>query len=980
MNQQVDPFVDIQYQTNEILLQFSYYLTEIHQYLLFQQHVLQQQQHILQTKQNEIKNKECVVLQKEQLLNTKIQEIQHQGRMKSIKELYEKGNNHSLKGDLIGTSCAKDDSIVINEKSVDVLDIKEHFHFSVLNNDLICIGNNFKSSNLLDNTSHQSRKNHKPILERIYGGISILLRPFSLNFISLLKLGVDLNIFNNDEIQILQNHLTIKNDQLDNNKESNNELNNDTNMSDDEIMDENEQIGSEEVLKHYSSKLLLLKEKNRNLNTELKKKQNEKILKSNLDAITKPKLKKISKNQRKYNVIRITKTNIVQNLIFDRQNVRRETNQEIRNFITKEVQTNNQTQDTKFVMDYSLSTIYNLKKVEGKNTTILKCSIIPVVASYFLQQRKWISLMKNKCIQLCNNLSAHNGCLTGKHYCKKDKHCEIDVREDIGDHVGPPNIDDCNCCSHAQSNAKSKECCHCSKFVNDISDFIICLNLDAASKTNLTTLVMTVINSKCFGSGQSRKITTPLAIWEGEEKEITLIAEELKKEIDILRTKGFTIDNKTYTVEVFLCMDLKALSSICSGIGTGHWCPYCNCLNPVCAGNHSARSMDELGCSFGLPSSNVIVCVLHAKERLCEHALRITLSLITEKEEFWKDLLAVDSLSCLRVIEVEEWNELRIFLHGPTCDALLNNTSVIFKHVKTTQAMNFWTNLKLLLNSIDGGVSNDRLIEIADAFWKSYIEAGNGFQGKCWYVHILVKHLIPLQQRFGSLKAFETQGCESLHGEDDYVLHHGTSKGGGYENTSFNSYFSPKQIDYSIFDDGIKLSNMTSDIDKNVSILANILKIAFTNETSEIIGKVKSIAQILLRKLRILYSSTILEKHFIEEIPLRIHASYVKEISKPNIVSINNNIDTIELLSSTESHTLDHDCRSYCVTQPSDSGYYNAGNKTIIAKERDESKEEFINRVTSQSSTLKPTTNLESCSFDALTYAVEDDEEEEDEQ
>ena len=204
--------------------------------------------------------------------------------------------------------------------------------------------------------------------------------------------------------------------------------------------------------------------------------------------------------------------------------------------------------------------------------------------------------------------------------------------------------------------------------------------------------------------------------------------------------------------------------------------------------------MSDLGNVLGLPPSNIIICVLHAKERLCENVLRITLSLIEKKEEFWAALISVKGLECLKIVEEQEWNELKIFLHGDTCNTLLENVDTVVKFLQSETGKALWYTLKNFLKKIDNKAGIDDLQVAADDFWKFYVKHANAFEGKSWYAHILVKHTIPLQKRIGCIKMFETQAFESQHVDDEQVLNDCTSRGGGYEFTYLNFCFSAKEI------------------------------------------------------------------------------------------------------------------------------------------------------------------------------------------
>ena len=175
-------------------------------------------------------------------------------------------------------------------------------------------------------------------------------------------------------------------------------------------------------------------------------------------------------------------------------------------------------------IDMLCTDVFNVKvdklDEEGK---IIYHSLLPTIACYVLQHQKWISLMKEKNILLC----------------KEDQ--------------------------------------------EDKKDLIVALNLDYAANSKLTTLTTTIVNSKCFGSGQSRVPCMLLAVWNGGEEDVVHVAEHFKREIEILRKHGVKIGDYHCSIEVFLTMDLKALSVVCPGVGKDAWCPYCEICHPTCS-------------------------------------------------------------------------------------------------------------------------------------------------------------------------------------------------------------------------------------------------------------------------------------------------------------------------------------------------------------------------------------------------------------
>ncbi|KAG2389634.1 hypothetical protein C9374_014194 [Naegleria lovaniensis] len=531
--------------------------------------------------------------------------------------------------------------------------------------------------------------------------------------------------------------------------------------------------------------------------------------------------------------------------------------------------------------DLICTDIFNVKVKElDGDRKIIYHSILPTVCCYVLQHKKWIGFMKKKQIQLC----------------KED---QIDNK-----------------------------------------DLIVALNLDYAANSKLTTLTITVINSKCFGTGQSRAICVPLAIWSGDESEFIHVADHFRKEIEIIRKHGITIESNHCSIDVFLTMDLKALGVVCPGVKQGSWCPYCDTCSPICCKNHKPRTQDSLGCILGLPACNIIICVLHAKERLCENVLRITLSGVKEKDKFWDAVIKIKGLEGLQKVEDEEWNDVRMFLHGNTCNILLNNVGVMSPFFEKEQTQMLWDALKCLLNNIDKNASDQVISESLSLFWNIYVAAAQGFQGKCWYAHILAKHFLALKRRVRNVKQFETQAFESNHLEEKESIEGASSKGGGTP-YSYYDYILSNTRDYleHFSSNGIKVRSALGDnVDDNKDLLMETFckKPIPTGVRSTIkLGqKGKLLAQVLFRKLRILFLSTVLPNTFMLCQPKRFKEKRKQEIASDYTVKVNDDESILQQLCYREEDTTvfeNHSCSDQCVTVPKDYQHYTISTLNRVA-------------------------------------------------
>ncbi|KAF0972500.1 hypothetical protein FDP41_009403 [Naegleria fowleri] len=321
-------------------------------------------------------------------------------------------------------------------------------------------------------------------------------------------------------------------------------------------------------------------------------------------------------------------------------------------------------------------------------------------------------------------------------------------------------------------------------------------------------------------------------------------------------------------------MDLKALSVVCPGV------------KPICCKNHKPRTEDSLGCILGLPACIIIICVLHAKERLCENVLRITLSGVKEKDKFWDAVIKIKGLEGLQKVEDEEWNDVRMFLHGNTCNILLNNVGVMSPFFEKEQTQMLWDALKCLLNNIDKNASDQVISESLSLFWNIYVAAAQGFQGKCWYAHILAKHFLALKCRVRSVKIIF---CPILR---DYLEH-------------FSS-------------NGIKVRSALGDnVDDNKDLLMETFckKPIPTGVRSTIkLGqKGKLLAQVLFRKLRILFLSTVLPNTFMLCQTKRFKEKRKQEIASDYTVKVNDDESILQQLCYREEDTTVFDKACGCL-------------------------------------------------------------------
>lgn len=132
--------------------------------------------------------------------------------------------------------------------------------------------------------------------------------------------------------------------------------------------------------------------------------------------------------------------------------------------------------------------------------------------------------------------------------CKHSKSSHTPSTISASSSSNPPhsctiNTGTCGECTCA-AKKPSSTCEECLKQLKT-PDFYVMINLDAAANTGLTTVLVTVVNSKCFGSGQSRVATIPIAIWEGGEEAIKEIQEDLL--VSILQCKKSYLLFKSFT-------------------------------------------------------------------------------------------------------------------------------------------------------------------------------------------------------------------------------------------------------------------------------------------------------------------------------------------------------------------------------------------------------------------------------------------------
>ena len=110
--------------------------------------------------------------------------------------------------------------------------------------------------------------------------------------------------------------------------------------------------------------------------------------------------------------IKITQNDVLQNMVIDRNKIQQTAVQDIRNNITQELISKPKLQDVKSASDIICADVYQVKIIRrpvGK--PIIKGSLIPVIGSYALQNRKWIKLMVKKKIQICTRDDYHGRCV-----------------------------------------------------------------------------------------------------------------------------------------------------------------------------------------------------------------------------------------------------------------------------------------------------------------------------------------------------------------------------------------------------------------------------------------------------------------------------------------------------------------------------------------------------------------------------------------
>jgi hypothetical protein len=312
-----------------------------------------------------------------------------------------------------------------------------------------------------------------------------------------------------------------------------------------------------------------------------------------------------------------------------------------------------------------------------------------------------------------------------------------------------------------------------------------------------TTMTLTPLNWSTFAT-QSRDSCLYCASYEGNENRSMIHSKfkDIFNQIQKWIKDGFTVDNISYKLKVFLVNDLKALSLITDLFKDGLFCPYYKCLKDnrgLFTQNFHAR---ELRFDFRL-DVDVIICTLHMKMRTVSNLLKQILLRINDQDDVNEIRTRIRSLAgCSRFDFRKEKNQdededdldqLSIeipYLNGTQINSILANFEMILNGIADPIELMIWSLHRWIIFKYVDCTSDDLqgldLDELRNCLSSLGILLSFRYPASkfAYYFHIMIKHLPDLIEKYGSLSRFANEGTENVHSLHMKAKTRSTSSGG----------------------------------------------------------------------------------------------------------------------------------------------------------------------------------------------------------
>ncbi|KAG2372631.1 hypothetical protein C9374_008994 [Naegleria lovaniensis] len=411
---------------------------------------------------------------------------------------------------------------------------------------------------------------------------------------------------------------------------------------------------------------------------------------------------------------------------------------------------------------------------------------------------------------------------------------------------------------------------------------VIKMSMDGRKFDGLQTVVVTlsVLNLTTFGT-QERRNVFPVAMYIGNEQEIMDYCKNFAQQVEKISKDGIQItkkqadaslnkENFNMKVTIIWVSDLKSLSYVSDLLEGNMFCLRCACLK--CNSLNGTSMPRFLNHKFGIDSSKIYICILHAEERITEHLVKWSLT----KEEYEKLVLErVRKLPCFSssftfhstqvkntsdaeedpVLENEDY---KFMLTGGMVEVISQHYKTIFENVVTDEMMEIWDQWIIvrqwlkMTNDERAKKTEEELLEFYQLLTKWHInivELRSSVGVLPYYIHIIVHHVKEFFDEIGSLVPVSNEAVEGSHQHDHFITERATAKGK-------KKYF---------FDEYVKDSNTVwnemsiyTEPDLSIDEFNNIFKYEKhipRKEDKREWNQLFQIFQLIVKKLRVLFLS-----------------------------------------------------------------------------------------------------------------------------
>ncbi|KAG2387501.1 hypothetical protein C9374_001095 [Naegleria lovaniensis] len=338
---------------------------------------------------------------------------------------------------------------------------------------------------------------------------------------------------------------------------------------------------------------------------------------------------------------------------------------------------------------------------------------------------------------------------------------------------------------------------------------VVKMSMDGRKFDGLQTVVVTlsILNLTTFGT-QERRNVFPIAMYIGDEEDILKYCEDFKEEVEKISKEGIDIvkkkadsslskENFNLKVTIIWVSDLKSLSFVSDLLENDMFCLRCCCLTSNSLnGTSKPRFLNH---KFGIDSSKIYICILHADERITEHLVKWSLG---SGEHETLILERVKKLPCFsptftfrsqakQTSDTEEepvldYQDYKFMLTGGMVEAISHQYKNIFEDIISSELMQIWDLwitirqwLKMTNEERAKKTEQDqREFYLQLTQWHVKLTQFRSSVGQLpYYMHIIVHHVKEFFDEIGSLVPISNEAVEGSHQHDHFITERATAKG-----------------------------------------------------------------------------------------------------------------------------------------------------------------------------------------------------------